>query len=279
MTPETAPNQDSVAPFDRVLCALDGSDEALDGAFQGWRLSPGRPLTLVHVVELLDAPAIRDARPEWVHDQRQDAAALLTDARERLVALGVTSPIEVTIEEGDMESTIRYVTEGGDRKLLTMGSGEEAELAQPLPLPPPTVDRLTRRVLEAANCSVLVARRAPESGPFPLAITVGVDGSPVAAHAYEVAAAIGAITGARVRVITALKGKGPNLQDLRDASPRIPIDEMESEDPEVALLKAGRVSDLLVVGRRGVHHSRGLGSISARVAAFSPVSVLVVHRP
>ena len=47
---------------------------------------------------------------------------------------------------------------------------------------------------------------------------------------YEVAAAIGAITGARVRVITALKGKGPNLQDLRDASPPIPIDEMESED-------------------------------------------------
>ena len=100
MTPETAPNPASVPPFDRVLCALDGSDEALDGAFQGWRLSPGRPLTLVHVVELLDAPAVRDARPGWVHDQRQDAAALLTDARERLVALGVTSPIDVTIRGG-----------------------------------------------------------------------------------------------------------------------------------------------------------------------------------
>ena len=133
MTPETAPNPASVPPFDRVLCALDGSDEALDGAFQGLRLSPGQPLTLVHVVELLDAPAIRDARPGWVHDQRQDAAALLTDARERLVALGVTSPIDVTIEEGDMESTIRYVTEGGDRKLLTMGSGRRPSWRSPYP--------------------------------------------------------------------------------------------------------------------------------------------------
>jgi hypothetical protein len=154
------------------------------------------------VVVLLDAPAIPGAGPGWLQHQRQETTALLADARERLLALGVTSPIDMAIEEGDLESAFHQVTGGADRKLLTMGSGEETELAQSPPLPPPTVDRLTRRILDVANCSVLVARTASGSDSFPHAITLGVDGSPVAAHAYEVAATIGAITGAKVTVIT-----------------------------------------------------------------------------
>lgn len=193
----------SPLPFDRVLCAVDGTGEAVEAAIQGCQLAPGRPVTLVRFIDPLDVPALAGAGPEWMHRQRDLAASVLADSSGRLAARGVTGPVGTAVEEGDLQEAVRFVTSGSERALLTMGSGEEAELAQSPPLPPPTVDRTSRRILEAAACSVL----------------------------------------------------------------------------EVALLKAGTGSDLLVVGRRGVHGSRDLGSVSARVAAFSPVSVLVVHRP
>lgn len=196
-----------------------------------------------------------------------------------LGARGVKVPVGTAVEEGDLAEAVRFVTSGPELTLLTMGSGEEAEVARSQPPPPPTVDRTTRRILEAAACSVLVARRPLADRPFPEVITVGFDGSDVAAHAYRVAAAIGEATGATVRVVLAARDQGGSLRAARAAHPDIPIDVVEREAPEVALIEAGTGSDLLVVGRRGVHGSRDLGSVSARVAAFAPVSVLVVHRP
>lgn len=269
----------SPLPFDRVLCAVDGTGEAVEAAIQGCQLAPGRPVTLVRFIDPLDVPALAGAGPEWMHRQRDLAASVLADSSGRLAARGVTGPVGTAVEEGDLQEAVRFVTSGSERALLTMGSGEEAELAQSPPLPPPTVDRTSRRILEAAACSVLVARRAAPDRPFPGVITVGFDGSDLSAHAYQVAAAIGEATGAAVRVLLAATDKGDSLRAARDAHPEVPLTVVEREPPEVALLKAGTGSDLLVVGRRGVHGSRDLGSVSARVAAFSPVSVLVVHRP
>lgn len=258
---------------------MDGGGEALEAARQGWALARGRPLTLVRFIDPLDAPAVAGAGPGWMHRQRELASSMLAGARESLVAAGVTGAISVAVEEGDLADAVRFVTSGPERKLLTMGSGEEGEMDLGQRLPPPGVDRTTRRILEAAGCSVLVARRGPDGRSFPSAITVGFDGSEVAAHAYEVAAAIGEESGAAVRVLISSREKGDVRGAVQAAHPGVPIDAVEPGPPEVALLEAGTGSDLLVVGRRGVHGSRDLGSVSARVAAFSPVSVLVVHRP
>lgn len=266
-------------PFDRLVCAVDGTDEALEACLQGWRLAPGCPLTMVRFIDPTDAPAVSGAAPEWMHRQREQAASELAAARESLISVGVAVPISAAIEEGDLQEAVGFVTAGADRTLLTMGSGEEAEMGLPPPLPPPSVDRTTRRILEAAACSVLVARRTSAGPSFPTAVTVGFDGSDVAAHAYEVAAAIGARSGAAVRVLYSTREKGDSLRAALAAHPQVPVDVIEPDHPEVALLKAGTESDLLVVGRRGVHGSRDLGSVSARVAAFASVSVLVVHRP
>jgi nucleotide-binding universal stress UspA family protein len=45
------------------------------------------------------------------------------------------------------------------------------------------------------------------------------------------------------------------------------------------LLGAVEPSDLLVVGSRGLHGIRALGSVSERVAHKAPCSVLVVRPP
>lgn len=77
-------------------------------------------------------------------------------------------PVGTAVEEGDLAEAVRFVTSGPELTLLTMGSGEEAEVARSQPPPPPTVDRTTS--------SVLVARRPLADRPFPEVITVGSQG-------------------------------------------------------------------------------------------------------
>lgn len=269
------------SPFDQVLCAIDGGEEALDAAYRGWCLAPGRPLTLVHVVDVLDAPAEADVRPEWEQGRRLGAVAVLSNARERLVARGVDSAIALEVDDGTRPDAFRELTLKGAHHLLTMGSGEQAEAdsGAAVDLPPPTVDRLTRRVLDVAGCSVLINRLGTESAQWPQSITVGVDGSPVSLHAYETAAALARLTGAKLTVVMAMKRKPGHQAPTGQATVPTSVEVVVGEPPDAALIRTDWHSDLVVVGRTGVRRSRGLGTTSEKVAAFSPVPVLVVHRP
>jgi nucleotide-binding universal stress UspA family protein len=51
------------------------------------------------------------------------------------------------------------------------------------------------------------------------------------------------------------------------------------DEPVAALVAAAADADLLVVGSRGLHGLRALGSVSERVAHQAHSSVLVVRRP
>lgn len=266
------------SPFDRIVCAIDGSDEAVEAAIQGCRMAPEAPVTLLHVIDSFDAPAEEALRPAWLDAQHRRAGTALATARSRLVGSGVTSPLDTAVVEGERPAALRAATGGNASTLLTMGSGEEAEIGVPPPLPPPTVDRLTWRVLRAVDCSVLIGRRAGAGAPFPARVTVGVDGSPGAAAAYEVAEAVAATTGATLRAVTAMEGHPPDLEGLQTGDPPVAVDQLEWERADVALLEEGRDCDLLVVGRRGRQGTRDVGRVSDEVAAYSPVSVLVVNR-
>lgn len=268
------------SPFDHVVCAIDGSEESLDAAYRGWCLAPGCPLTLVHVVDVWDAPAEESGRRDWAHEQRRVAQSVLSDARHELTVRGVRSAISVEVDDGTRPGAVRDLTRGGMHQLLTMGSGEQAEISSgpPVDLPPPTVDRLTRRVLDVAGSSVLINRLGTESSQWPRSITVGVDGSAVSLHAYMVATALAGLTGAKVTVVMAVKHKlgrpAPTWPSLVPTSVRV----VEDVPADAALIKTDWHSDLVVVGRTGAHRSRGMGTTSQQVAAFSPVPVLVVHR-
>ncbi|MGH3044966.1 MAG: universal stress protein [Gaiellaceae bacterium] len=54
---------------------------------------------------------------------------------------------------------------------------------------------------------------------------------------------------------------------------------LEEGHPVDTLLNAAKSADLLVVGSRGLHGVRALGSVSERVAHKAPCSVLVVRPP
>ena len=76
--------------------------------------------------------------------------------------------------------------------------------------------------------------------------------------------------------MTALRGKGIDPARVRS---RAPFAEVVDERPVDALVAAAADADLLVVGSRGLHGLRALGSVSERVAHRAGCSVLVVRPP
>jgi len=106
-------------------------------------------------------------------------------------------------------------------------------------------------LVHKAPCSVLVARKPLKDFPGPIA--VGVDGSKEAAAADAVAGALAKRFGARLE----------RLENL--------------PHPVSGLVDAAVEAELLVVGSRGLHGVRALGSVSERVAHEARCSVLVVR--
>jgi nucleotide-binding universal stress UspA family protein len=132
-------------------------------------------------------------------------------------------------------------------------------------------------VIHKAPGSVLVARRRSESDEFPNKVVVGVDGSPESAAAYAVARQLSERLNAELWPVVAAGGKAVDRQavDLildhrREESP---------DEPVAALVAASADADLLVVGSRGLHGLKALGSVSERVAHQARSSVLVVRDP
>jgi len=272
-------NSASTTPFERIICALDGSMEAWEAAYQGCRIAPHAHVTLVYVLDPIDATTREADYPSWVHESRDAASAMLTKARGELVNVGVSVPIDTTVEEGEIVAALMYVSSStGQRTLLTIGSGKETKPARVLHLPAPIRGPVPNWVVEAVDCSVLVARCATELERFPTSIVAGVDGSDPSLHACHVAAAIAKQRGCKLLVVTALGGKGPDLRALEDATPHIPIDRIDPNHPADALMQAASEDGLIVVGNRGRHGFRSLGSVSGAVADRSPVSVLVVRQ-
>jgi nucleotide-binding universal stress UspA family protein len=130
-------------------------------------------------------------------------------------------------------------------------------------------------IVHLARCSVLVARAAGDG--FPRRVTVGVDGSPQSADAYALAAHLATRFGCELWPVVAHGGKGVDKARAIEIVGRR-YEELP-DDPVRALVAASADSDLVVVGSRGLHGLRALGSVSERVAHQARCSTLVVRRP
>jgi nucleotide-binding universal stress UspA family protein len=120
---------------------------------------------------------------------------------------------------------------------------------------------------------VLIARAA--GGPFPRRIVVGIDGSPQSAVAYATARRFAIRFGSEVWPVVAHGGKGVDKQRVAG------IVDYHHEDlpdePVAALVAAAANADLVIVGSRGLHGFKALGSVSERVAHQAHCSTLVVR--
>lgn len=128
-------------------------------------------------------------------------------------------------------------------------------------------------LLHKAPCSVLIARPAPADA-WPRAVVVGFDGSAHSVRALAVARRLAERDGLGVRIVTAHRGKRVDLERVHRLAPA--SREVDAH-PVAALVEGTSSADLIVVGSRGLHGVRALGSVSERVAHRAPCSVLVVR--
>ena len=130
-------------------------------------------------------------------------------------------------------------------------------------------------VIHKAPCSVLVARK--RSDAFPHKIVVGIDGSPQSLAAYAVAKDLAERFETELVPVRAHGGKQVE-QGVVDRFVGHFREELPDE-PVTALIAASADADLLVVGSRGLHGVKALGSVSERVAHQARCSVLIVREP
>ena len=280
-TPAADDTARGVAPFSRVVCGIDGSPEALEAARQARRLAPGVPTVLVSAVDTLQEPARPFEIPALAHLMRKGAAEALGAAVGHLESPAVVGASDLTtaIEEGHVADVIRFVV--GDDPTALVAVGAHVEQRPPGEGPPSSAsyrERTAIEVVRRAPCSVLVGRRPSSEQPFPRAIAVGVDGSEASATASAVAVRIATETGAPLSYVVAVGGKGADLAAIARTVPGAPLGAVDRRHPVDALLAAAEQADLVVVGHRGLHGLRALGSVSERVLTRCDRSVLVVRR-
>jgi nucleotide-binding universal stress UspA family protein len=254
------------APFNRVVCFLDGSTDGLEALRQAAALrAPDGELVGVVPLDLgLAAEAGFEAThaaaqlEEEAEQARDDAAAVLE---------GIPSA-EVEIVPGRPAAALRTVTEQRRADLLTIGRHGSSRRRGLI------VGSLVTEMIHDAPCPVLVARAPAGGGPWvPRTLTVGIDGSDCSLEALAVGRALGERLGARVRLLAATGGKRIDADELG----RLGDVELDERRPVDALVAASERSDLVVVGCRGLHGLASLGSVSERVAHRAASPVLVVR--
>lgn len=250
--------------FSRIVCGIQQTAQSLEAARQALRLRvPGGSVHLVTV-----APTYAVVHPELIGGivrAAEDALRLALDE-----AGGDTS----RVVEGDVVQGLLLEIARERATLVALGIHGHSRAAGIY------LGSTATALLHEAPCSVLVARHVAELERFPRRIALGIDGSPESLRAGVVARTLAERFGAELRTLAATRGKPIDADGLigRAAELRLELEWVERA-PTNALVEAAYSADLLVVGSRGLHGLRALGSVSERVAHRATCSVLVVRTP
>ena len=237
--------------FDRVICGVDvgaggrtaasqaAQVVAPDGSLLLVTATVGEPMTVLSPAGLGYALA----RTQIDAATRDRYCNALTTARED--ALQFFDRTRMLRVEGDPLSCLLDAVAREQATLAVVGSHDTDRL------PGILLGSVATHLLHKAACSVLVARHAWPEGQ-PRRVIVGVNGSNRSVAALHAA------------------------HDLADRFGS-PLEGVTDPRPVRALVAAAGPADLIVVGSRGLHGPRALGSVSERVAHQAPCSVLVVR--
>jgi nucleotide-binding universal stress UspA family protein len=255
--------------FSRVLIGVDGSPESGEATRQAALLLEDEgELTLLSAYDT--APALIGGTgsrvPAYFDEdaQRKGAEDALRRVIERIE--GHASSLAKVVRGNPWQELISEA-ERGRATLIAVGSHGIGRRRGIL------VGSTATEVMHKAPCSVLVARRARPD--FPRRIVVGVDGSPESRLAYAVARDVADHYAAELWPIVAHGSKGIDKRFAAEIVDRRHED--LPDEPVPALVAAAADGDLLVVGSRGLHGLRSLGSVSERVAHQAHSSVLIVR--
>ena len=250
--------------FDRVVVGVDGTDFGFEALRQTLTLVP--ETAAVYAVTAVDAGIAAHAGYTTSHLTAQ----LVEEAdKTRAVAEGMMDGYpkgRATTVNGDAKAVLRAACVEHEATMLALGGRSSSRFLGIF-----AGETATTLLHEAAQ-SMLVAR-SQGARWRPARVVVGVDGSEFSLAALSVADELVARVGSTLRVESATGGRridadGPWTERVRTWDPGHPV---------VALLDRSLHADLIVVGSRGLHGVRALGSVSERVAHRAECSVLLVH--
>lgn len=251
--------------FDSCVAGLDGTDYGYEALHQALVVIP--ETAALHAVLALNrgiAAQAGYAAPHVLSELEHEAERIRGHADEILAARPAAT---TSVIGGDATSVLAHICIERDATLLALGGRHRSRFLGIL------LGGVATTLLHDAPCSVLIAR--PQWGRLwqPRRIVVGIDGSPDSLQALAAADALARRLTSELAVMVATGGKltdpeGPWTER---------VDMWESGHPVTALLDRSSRADLLIVGARGLHGVRALGSVSERIAHRAACSVLVVR--
>ena len=269
--------------FTRIVCGIEPGGGGVGTARRAARIAPeGTPLVLLATVDL-EAAALAaqplggelDVSPMAVIPPAPALGPLEQVAREVLErareALAEVPNVTTAVAIGQLGACLQEAAGDEEAALIALDAPDERRILGILDGNPATW------LLHEATRPVLVARGSDDAEGFPGVVVVGVDGSPQSTAAAHVAGEVAERAGAGLRVVIASGGRGLHEEGIAAALAGLPLHEIVEDihHPVQALTRAG--GDLIVVGHRGLHGLRALGSVSERVAHEAEASVLVVR--
>lgn len=253
--------------FDRVLVGVDGTAYGEAALVQALALAPDG--AAVRAVTALDLVGV--AQTGWEAARfAETLAAAAEEARAAAAALLADRPGgEAVLVKGGGQTVLRREIDAFAPTLIALGGRSRSRLLGAF------LGETASMLLHEMSASVLLARPCGEPPWRPERLVVGLDGSDASLTALAAADDLAARLGARVSVVAATGGKP--VGEGGDWTSR--VTEWDSGSPVDALCVRSSSADLLVVGSRGLHGVRALGSVSERVAHRAACSVLVVRAP
>jgi nucleotide-binding universal stress UspA family protein len=252
--------------FGRVICGVDGSDEGIEAARQAAGLvEPDGRLLLIAVAEVDVVVHAGFAASLVLDELRREGKEALEVAHSTIAGAHLAA---TRLLEGPVSAAILEEARHERATLLCVGTHGRRRASGML------LGGAVTTLVHEAHLPVCVARKHVNGGAFPSSIAVGVDGSPESGTAVGLASVLAQRFGASVRLVVATAGKTIDVEAVQGEHPGA---EPVARRPVDALVSASADADLLIVGSKGLHGVKALGSVSERVAHQAQCSVLIVR--
>lgn len=264
----------ATALFERVLCAVNGSAGSIEGVREAIALAS--PNGAIRFVAVTDVRGVGANRVASLGEHRAEEA--LATAHRIARGMGAASTTEL-VHGADVVGAL--LERARDHQLLVAGSHRETRLGGIM------IGSVATNLVHRAQRPLLIARSSPTADAFPRRIVIAVacderDAALVAAGGRIAAACDGVVH--LVHVSRADYGSPARhtlatlataLCEITGTDPLVDVRDGSAPD-EIAELASFFAASLVVVGHRGLHGLRALGSVSERVAHVAPCSVLVL---